>query len=90
MVSLRFGSTTDNKDASDPPEVSSKRKSRRLATNKDSRLGEKESSAKIRQAKGATKDWQIPLAPIQETPQSEEQTGVRSYCFFFCLLLFSL
>jgi len=80
MVSLRSGSTTDNKDANGPPEVSSKRKSRRLATNKDSRLGERKSSAKVRQAKSATTDLQLPLAPIEETPQFDEQTGV--HCIF--------
>lgn len=79
MVSLRSGSTTDNKEICGPAEVSSKRSSRRPATKKGSRLAETKTkngstAANVAPYKSTQKQQSL-LAPIAETPRFEAPTG---------------
>ena len=82
MVSLRSGSTTDNKDICGPAEVSSKRSRRRIAARKDSRLvkeadsNKKDPAADVTPAAGKnTRTKQKLLATIAETPRPEASNG---------------
>lgn len=81
MVSLRSGSTTDNKDTGGTAEVSSTRRSRRRAVKQDSRLAETESNkadeAKLgtTTAKKSARGRPTVLAPIAEAPHIGVSTG---------------
>ncbi|BDA41166.1 probable deoxynucleotidyltransferase terminal-interacting protein 2 at C-terminar half [Coccomyxa sp. Obi] len=81
MVSLRSGSTTDNKDIGGTAEVTSTRRSRRTAVKQDSRLAETESntadqarSSTVTAKKGA-RGRSKALASIAEAPHSGVPTG---------------
>ena len=86
MVSLRSGSTTDNKEPQGPPEVSSRRISRRQTEKKSSRLastkkeigGSEAQNLKIHTARGKKKESSSqPLAVIAESPREAAPTSPR-------------